>query len=94
MQESILVSESSCPEREMLDDRTCCLSVDEVTVGEGVLEASDDRVDVVLAHLADVLEEERHGLEATVADVELRRAILVEDGGNAGERSTGLGNDG
>lgn len=42
MQESILVSESRCPEREMLHDRTRSLSVDEITVGEGVFEASDD----------------------------------------------------
>ena len=55
---------------------------------------SDDGVDVVLAHLANVLEEERHGLEATVADVELGRAVLVEDGGDAGEGSASLGDDG
>lgn len=89
----ILVPKSSGPEREMLDDRSGRLAMNEVSVGEGVLEAGDDGVDVVLAHLANVLEEERHGLETTVANVELGRAILVENSGDAGEGSASLGDD-
>lgn len=91
---SVLIAESSSSEREMLDDSSRRLTMNLVSVGEGVLEAGDDRVDIVLAHLADVLEQEGHGLQATVADVQLGCAVLVEDGGNAGEGSTGLSNDG
>jgi hypothetical protein len=91
---SILVSESSGTEGQVLDDGSRRLTMNLVAVGEGVFEAGDDRVDVVLAHLADVLEQERHGLQATVADVELGRAVLVEDGGDAGEGTASLGDDG
>ena len=94
MQVSVFDAETGRAEREVLDDRSGRLSVHLVAVGQSVLEAGQDRVDIVLAHLADVLEQERHGLQATVADVELWRAVLVQDGGDAGERTASLGNDG
>lgn len=58
----VLVAEAGGAEREVLDDRRSRLTVNEVAVGESVLEAGDDAVDVVLAHLANVLEQERHRL--------------------------------
>ena len=69
MEVRVLGAEAGRAEREVLDDGRGGLAMDLVAVGEGVLEAGEDRVDVVLAHLADVLEQERHGLEAAVPDV-------------------------
>ena len=63
-------------------------------VHEGVLEQRRDRVDVVLAHLADVLEEERERLQDAVLDVELRHAVLVHEAGQHGEGGARLGDDG
>jgi len=90
----VLGTQTGSAEREVLDDRRGRLAVDLVAVREGVLETGEDAVDVVLAHLANVLEQERQCLEAAVAHVELGRAVLVEDGRDAGEGSTSLGDDG
>ena len=62
-------------------------------VHEGVLEERRDCVDVVLAHLADVLEQEAQRLENTVLHVELGHAVLVHQAGQDGEWGTSFGNN-
>lgn len=64
-----------------------------ISIGESVFETGDDRVDVIFTHLPDVLEQERHGFETTVSYVEFRCSVFVEDGRDAGERSTGFSDD-
>ena len=63
-------------------------------VHERVLEERRDGVDVVLAHLADVLEEEGERLEDAVLHVELGHAVLVHEAGQHGEGRARLGHDG
>jgi hypothetical protein len=70
------------------------LPVDEVTIHEGVLQQRHDGVDVVLRHLANVLEQERQRLEHAVLHVELGHAVLVHERGQHGERLTRLCDDG
>ena len=89
-----LVSVRRDSQSDVLDDRTGRLTMNSVPLGKSVLEESGDGVDVVLGHLSDVLEDERESFEATVSDVEFGSSVLVEDSGDGGERSTGLGNDG
>mmetsp|Transcript_11071 Transcript_11071/g.44852 ORF Transcript_11071/g.44852 Transcript_11071/m.44852 type:complete len:373 (+) Transcript_11071:170-1288(+) len=91
--EGVLAAEAGDAEREVLDRRRGGLAVDEVTVHEGVLEERRHGVDVVLAHLADVLEEEGERLEDAVLDVELGNAVLVHERGEHGERRARLGDD-
>ena len=93
MKESILVTESCGSESEVLDDRTGGLSMNEISIRQRILETGNDAVNVVLPHLADVLEQERHRLETTVSNVEFRRSIFVENRRDASERSTRLGDD-
>jgi hypothetical protein len=68
--------------------------MDVVPVRKGVLQESDDRVDVVLALLADVFKDESESFETSVPDVKLGRAVFVENGGDTGEGTTSLGDDG
>ncbi len=77
----------------MLDHAGGGLAVDLVAVDEGVLEEGGDGVDVVLGHLANVLEEEGEGLEHTVLHVELGHAVLVHERGQDGEGRARLGDD-
>ena len=62
-------------------------------VHERVLEERDDRVDVVLSHLADVLEHEGECLEDAVLHVEFGDSILVHECGDDSEGRAGLGDD-
>ena len=87
MQERVFVAETGGTESQVLDDTGRRLSMNGVSVCQGVLETCDDTVDVVLAHLPNVLEEEGHGLQASVADVQVWCTVLVQNGGNAGERT-------
>jgi hypothetical protein len=71
MGEGLLVAVTRNPEGKVLDNGRRRLPVDGVALGEGVLEHANDSIEVVLGHLADVLEDEGERFEATVADVEL-----------------------
>mmetsp|Transcript_48184 Transcript_48184/g.114649 ORF Transcript_48184/g.114649 Transcript_48184/m.114649 type:complete len:308 (+) Transcript_48184:521-1444(+) len=66
----------------------------EVAVHQCVLQQRRHRVDVVLAHLANVLEQERERLEHAVLDVHLRKAVLVEERREHCKRPARLGDDG
>ncbi|KAI3477854.1 hypothetical protein L1887_60363 [Cichorium endivia] len=94
MLHALLVSQAKRAESQMMDDARRRLSMHVVSVGERVVQAADDRVDVIFAHLANVLKHPAQRLETAVAHVELRRPILVEDGRDGGERTARLGHDG
>lgn len=65
-----------------------------ISVRQGVFEESDDGVDIVFAHLADVFEYESEGFETTVTDVQLGCSVFVKNGRDASEGTTSLGDDG
>lgn len=48
-----------------------------IPVHESILQQRRDGIDVVFAHLSNVLEQEREGLQYTVLHVELRHAVFV-----------------
>mmetsp|Transcript_21279 Transcript_21279/g.52407 ORF Transcript_21279/g.52407 Transcript_21279/m.52407 type:complete len:375 (-) Transcript_21279:2187-3311(-) len=78
VRQRILATKPEHPEGQVLDDGRSRLPVHQVAVHQGVLQEWCDGVDVVLAHLPDVLEQEGQGLEHAVLHVELRQAVLVE----------------
>jgi len=90
----VFSSETSGTECEMFDDRSGGLTMYLVSIGESIFETGDDGVNVVFTHLTDVLEQERHRFETTVSDIEFGCSVFIQDGGNAGERSTCFGDDG
>ena len=94
MHHRVFAAEPSNAEREVLHDRARRLPMHEVPVRQRVLEHRHDRVDIVRRLRPDVLEHEGQRLETTRAHVQLRRAVLVQDGRDARERSAGLGDDG
>lgn len=61
-------------------------------VHESVFEERSDGIDVVLAHLAHVLEHEGQRLKDAVLDVELGHPVLVHETRQDSEGRTGLGN--
>lgn len=85
MQKRILVAKPSGAQRKMLNDTSGRLTVDGIPICQSVFQAGDYTVNVILAHLSDVLEQERHRFQATVSDVEIGRAVLVEDSGDTSE---------
>mmetsp|Transcript_40604 Transcript_40604/g.62474 ORF Transcript_40604/g.62474 Transcript_40604/m.62474 type:complete len:214 (-) Transcript_40604:895-1536(-) len=94
MRKRVLAAEAKDAEGEVLGDGGCRLTVHEVAVHKSVFEEGGHGVHVVLAHLADVLEQEGQRLEHAVLDVELGEAVLVEEGGEDGEGAAGLSHDG
>lgn len=48
-----------------------------IPVHESILQQRRDGIDVVFAHLSNVLEQEGEGLQYTVLHVELRHAVFV-----------------
>lgn len=86
----VLASGTGHAKREMLDNRARRLPIDEVPIGECVLQRRHDRVSVVRGLRTDVLEHEGKRLQATGSDVQLSRAVLVQDGRNAGESYRGV----
>lgn len=94
MQQSVLVTKTGDADSEMLDDSSSRLSMNMIAIRQGVFEKSNDRVNVVFGHLADVLKDECECFQTTVPNVQLRCPVLVEDGGYASERTTCFGNDG
>jgi hypothetical protein len=59
MDHSVLAAQTYDAKGDVFNDCGRSLAVDLVAVDEGVFEEGRDGVDVVLAHFADVLEEER-----------------------------------
>mmetsp|Transcript_43295 Transcript_43295/g.113771 ORF Transcript_43295/g.113771 Transcript_43295/m.113771 type:complete len:555 (-) Transcript_43295:926-2590(-) len=94
MRHGVLDAQPDRAERHVLHRRARRLPVDEVAIHERVLEERDEGVHVVLAHLADVLEEERERLEHAILHVELGDAVLVHQPGQHGERRARLCDDG
>mmetsp|Transcript_85338 Transcript_85338/g.241568 ORF Transcript_85338/g.241568 Transcript_85338/m.241568 type:complete len:278 (+) Transcript_85338:126-959(+) len=90
----VLAAKALDAQRQVLDRPRGRLPVDQVPIHERVLEDGGDGVDVVLAHLADVLEHEAQALEDTVLHVQLRHAVLVHQRGQHRERAARLGDDG
>jgi hypothetical protein len=68
--------------------------MDVITIGEGVFEQSDHRVDVVFRHFTNVFKYESEGFETTVSDIEFGCTIFVQDGRDTRERTTCLGDNG
>lgn len=64
-----------------------------VPVHKSVLQERGDRVDVVLAHLSDVLKQEAERLEHSVLHVQFWYSVLVHERWQNGERRTGLRDD-
>mmetsp|Transcript_47908 Transcript_47908/g.101821 ORF Transcript_47908/g.101821 Transcript_47908/m.101821 type:complete len:232 (-) Transcript_47908:2403-3098(-) len=89
----ILAAEAGDAEGQVLDGRASRLAVNRVAIHEGVLKEGGDSVDVVLAHLTDVLEHEAQRLEDAVLDVELRDAVLIHERRQDREGSARLGHD-
>lgn len=90
MREGIFVAHTSHTNGQVLDDRTCRLSMNVITVGQGVFKETDHRVNVVFGHFSNVFENESEGFETTVSDVELGCTVLVQDSRDTGEGSTRL----
>mmetsp|Transcript_29025 Transcript_29025/g.67289 ORF Transcript_29025/g.67289 Transcript_29025/m.67289 type:complete len:780 (-) Transcript_29025:1289-3628(-) len=90
MREGILTAKTEHAQCHMLDHTRRRLSMDEVAVHQGVLQQRGDSVNVVLAHLTNILEQKRQRLEHTVLHVELWDSVLVEQGRQDSERATGL----
>lgn len=90
MKQSIFIAKAGCTEGEMLDDAGRSLSMDGISVGEGIFQTRDNTVDIVFAHLSNIFEQERHCLETSVADVQVWCAVLVQDCWYAGEGTTGF----
>mmetsp|Transcript_59885 Transcript_59885/g.165715 ORF Transcript_59885/g.165715 Transcript_59885/m.165715 type:complete len:203 (+) Transcript_59885:510-1118(+) len=78
----------------MLDSPRCCLPVDKIPVHEGVLQDGRYRVDVILAHLTDVLKHETQALQDTVLDIQLWHPVLVHECRQDSEGPTCLGHNG
>ena len=83
--ERVLTRQASHTERQVGHCGHCGLSVDQVSVHEGILQQRCHSIHVVLTHLADVLEHEGEGLEDAVLDVQLGHAILVHEAREDGE---------
>lgn len=81
VRERVLAPEAEHAQRHVSDRRHRGLTMHEIAVHESVLEQRRHRVNVVLAHLADVLEHERQRLEHAVLHVQLGHAILVHETG-------------
>ena len=94
MDESILAPKTGHAERQVLDGRTRRLTVNRVPVYQSVLKHWCYGVDVILAHVTNVLEHEAQGLQHTILDVELRDTVFVHKGRQDSERTTSLRNDG
>mmetsp|Transcript_25028 Transcript_25028/g.71298 ORF Transcript_25028/g.71298 Transcript_25028/m.71298 type:complete len:651 (-) Transcript_25028:1818-3770(-) len=92
--QGILAVEALHAQRQVLDGPRGRLPVDQVSVHEGVLENRRHGVDVVLAHLADVLEHEAQTLEHAVLHIQLRHTILVHERWQHRERTARLRDDG
>mmetsp|Transcript_45842 Transcript_45842/g.81937 ORF Transcript_45842/g.81937 Transcript_45842/m.81937 type:complete len:859 (-) Transcript_45842:1570-4146(-) len=90
----ILTAERKGPQRHVFDSGAGGLPVDQVAVHEGILQQGADSIDVVLAHLTNVLEQEGHGLEDPILDVELGHTVLVHEGGDDGEGGARFGHNG
>lgn len=71
-----------------------CSSSAASPVHQCVLQKWRDSVDVVFAHLSDVLEQEGQWLEHTVLYVELWHTVFVHESGQDSERGAGLSDDG
>lgn len=82
---------TSDAQREMPDGIAGCLVMNEIAVGEGVLEDGHYGVAVVRGLRANLFEDEGEGLEpgdgreTTGADIQLNCAIFIENGRNACE---------
>ncbi|RUP50239.1 hypothetical protein BC936DRAFT_139883 [Jimgerdemannia flammicorona] len=94
MQQRVLTSQPHNSQRRMLNDSTCSLPVHKIPIHKRVFEQRRDGIDIILAHLTDILEDERHRLEHAVLYVELWHAVLVHEGRQDGEGGAGLGYDG
>ena len=67
----------------------CC----HLPVHECILKQWRHRVDVILAHLANVLEHEGERLEDAILYIQLRHTVLIHEAGQHGEWGARLGND-
>ena len=85
MKHRVFAAKTRYAESQMLDNDTCRLTVDEVTVCERVFEHGDNRVNVVGRLWANVFEYEGQRFETAGPYVELRSTVLVEDCRNTRE---------
>lgn len=85
MEHRVFAAETRHAKCQVFYNDTCCLTVDEVTVCEGVFEHGDHRVDVVGRLWTNILEYKGQRLETAGPYVELRSTVLVEDCGNTRE---------
>mmetsp|Transcript_146 Transcript_146/g.351 ORF Transcript_146/g.351 Transcript_146/m.351 type:complete len:636 (+) Transcript_146:233-2140(+) len=93
VRDGVFAAEASNTERNVRAHRRRGLPVHEVAVHQRVLQQRRDRIDVVLAHLPDVLKHERERLEHAVLHVELGRAVLVHERRQHSERCARLCHD-
>jgi len=63
----------------MLDNRAGGLPMDKVAIGQRILEQTNAAVRVVRRLRADVFKDEAERLQTAGADVELGRAVFVQD---------------
>jgi len=68
--------------------------MDQVAVDQRILQQWCHSVNVVLAHLADVLEHERERLKDAILHVHLRYTVLVHQGGEHREGAAGFSDNG
>ena len=83
----VLAAEASDTKGKVLHDDARRLPVDEVAALERVLEHGHDGVNIIRGLWADVLEDEREGLQTT-------RAVFVQDGGDIRDRTASPNNGG
>eukprot|EP00968_Pinguiococcus_pyrenoidosus_P024619 scaffold4871_cov260-Pinguiococcus_pyrenoidosus.AAC.6 len=94
MHQGILATQARDAQSDVLDRRHRRLPMHQVAVHERVLQQWHGGIDVVLAHLANVLEHERHRFQDAVLHVQVGDAVLVHQRRKDGERTARLRHDG
>mmetsp|Transcript_36314 Transcript_36314/g.56744 ORF Transcript_36314/g.56744 Transcript_36314/m.56744 type:complete len:230 (-) Transcript_36314:236-925(-) len=94
MLQRIFTAQPSHPQCHVLHHSAGSLPMNQITVHQCVLKQRGHRIHVVLAHFADVLEEEGQCLEHTVLDVQFRQPVFVEERRKNSEWTAGFRHDG
>mmetsp|Transcript_16350 Transcript_16350/g.54741 ORF Transcript_16350/g.54741 Transcript_16350/m.54741 type:complete len:351 (+) Transcript_16350:350-1402(+) len=93
MSQGILASKSVHTQGKVLYHSARSLPVHQVTIHKGVFKKWGNSIDIILAHLSDVLEKERQRFQNSVLDIELGQTILIQQRREDSERSASLSND-
>mmetsp|Transcript_13708 Transcript_13708/g.31624 ORF Transcript_13708/g.31624 Transcript_13708/m.31624 type:complete len:219 (-) Transcript_13708:2931-3587(-) len=93
MSQRIFATKSINTQSKVLDHCAGSLSVHQVTIHERIFQQGSHSIDIILAHLSDVLEKEGQCLENSVLDIELRQTIFIQQRWEDSEGPTSLRNN-